>query len=139
MFFRRPGGTSDGDGSGGVVAACGAPSLLAELAEDSEDFAELAALLNVGMDAVVAALTSAQSPQTAAELVATLAAPPAPSAAPITQSPPSDGTQHHPASWGGGEDVRWGRWTRARGGARVHREAAERDHGAAVRPAMAMR
>jgi len=173
----------------GAATCCPAePSLLEELAADSEDFAELAAVLKLDLPAVIAALVTEQR-QTPAQLVERLAAresasnpsppadapPPAPveeiagvagagggeAQVKITVALAGDETRlarvrelcagvaaslpphlqaEKPAdprpgwlSWGGGGEVGWGRWTRARGGARVHREAPPR----AVRPVMA--
>ena len=104
-------------GREGANACAAPPSLLAELLVDAEDFADLARVLHRDLPTVARAIVTAQPP-TITALVAALAAKHAPEpATPTTPvSPPIA------PSWGGGEAVGWGRWTRAHGGARVHRD-----------------
>ena len=95
MFFRevlkrwtgQPGDAvhGGGDDNGAASPCADATSLLGELAADSEDFAELASVLRLDLQAVIAALTSEQPPRTPSELVDTLAAHEVP--APVASSP----------------------------------------------------
>lgn len=106
-------------GREGADACAAPPSLVTELLVDAEDFADLARVLHCDLPAVVRAIATAQPP-TVTALVTALDAEralepkdPTPSQAPTPIA----------ASWGSGGAVGWGRWTRARGGARVHRGA----------------
>ena len=130
---RTVGAASD---DGGDADTCrSAPSLLEELATDPEDFAELASVLKLDLQAVIAALVQ-ERPRTPAELIERLVAR---ESSRDTSSPADQPTataerttlRRNWFSWGG--EVGWGRWTRARGDARVHREAPT----PAVRTAMA--
>lgn len=156
-WSERPLDATTGDGT---AASCRpALSLLAELATDSEDFADLAAVLQLDLDTVVETLVTA-APESPTALVATLTARSAgigaadAAATPVVQAESTTSFQvgiagivdhgtssaHSPtpaatseqSSWGEGG---WGRWTRARGGARVHRRGAEHASVTPVRPA----
>lgn len=120
MFLRNVvqrwrGGPVDATAVGREGAdACGAPfSLLAELAVDAEDFAELARVLHRDLPTVVRAIVTAHPP-TIATLVAALEADAA-------AGPEAPTTPAASPSIAGAEAGGWGRWTRAHGGARVHR------------------
>jgi hypothetical protein len=146
MFFRdvfRRWRRQDGEAIPCGVAACvviddDAGRLLAELAADSEDFADLATVLKVELGAVLTALTGPTPPRTPDELVAVLKSmhAPAPSAA---HDEPSSAVvvAADTSSLGGGEAVGWGRWARVGGGARVHHDTVEREPVKAARSAMA--
>jgi hypothetical protein len=100
--------------------ACAAPSsLLTEVLVDGEDFADLARVLHRDLPTVMRAIVTAQPP-TLTALVTALEAEPA---FEPKRSAPSRAAAPNAPSCGGGRAVGWGRWTRARGGARVHREA----------------
>ncbi len=95
MFFRAVLQRWREQPSGGdavcITDACGsANALLTELAADPEDFADLAAVLNVDLRAVVAALASAEGPRIPDELVAALTAPVAAAAAASRGAPASE-------------------------------------------------
>lgn len=132
---------------GGAADGCRTPSLLEELATDPADFADLARVLRLDLRAVVETLT-ADPVSTPAELVAHLRGRAKDEArlarvrelcagvseqlavggnpAVSTEHDASAATAPSEASWGGEAARGWGRWTRARGGARVHRSATER-------------
>jgi hypothetical protein len=135
-------------GDGGAVDGCRTtPSLLEELATDAADFADLARVLRLDLRAVVETLITNRA-ATPTELVADLQRRAADDArlarvralcaevvdrltagAPAGTSGELRGEDvREPASqsWGGEAAGGWGRWTRARGGARVHRSATER-------------
>lgn len=122
VLRRWRGGSVDTTTGGREGAdACGAPpSLLTELAIDAEDFADLARVLHRDLPTVVRAIVTAQ-PSTVTALVAALetdaVTEPRVSTTPAAASPIAP-------SGGRGEAVGWGRWTRAHGGVRVHRETA---------------
>lgn len=106
MFLRkRP--TDAATHDHGSVAACGvSPSLLEELAADSADFADLARVLGVDLDTVVATLVATR-PATADELVvrlreriaagpsATTVVPAASGAVPATETTTNDDPLRH--------------------------------------------
>ena len=155
----------------GTAVGCGTePSLLEELAADPADFADLARVLGVDLDLVIATLVATR-PATGEEFVARVreriaaarpeasatsnehAAPPALAAVPIedplrhvralcasvaehladlARGSTSKDRRRSPSPWGGEERRGWGRWTRVRWGARVHRDGV--DHPAEVTP-----
>ncbi len=120
------------DADGGVAGACSStPSLLEELAIDPEDFADLARLMNVELRMVVATVVLTR-PATVASLVAELGMRTTPSATPPAAASEPQQPQQQQQSEGGGGAVGWGRWTRTRGGVRVHRATS-----AAARTALA--
>jgi hypothetical protein len=139
MFLRgvlkrsreRRGGAAVHEGSCTGASCDVSVDLLAELAADAEDFADVAAVLGVDLRTVATTLTSAAPPRSPAALVAALTAHAVATAAvvalPLHRATPS----------GGEEAVGWGRWTRARGGARVHRDIVVHEARQAARPAMA--
>ena len=129
-----------------AAGACRAPSLLEELAADPADFADLARVLRLDLRAVVAALVTedAATPSTlVARLTAqrdaeaglrrvrTLCAEIADRLA--TEDAIRPATAPQPGASGGGG---WGRWARARGGARAHRNGAAHEPTTAARPAL---
>jgi hypothetical protein len=144
---RTVGAAVDGDG---VADGCRTtPSLLEELAADPADFADLARVLRLDLRAVIETLTADRT-ATPAELVSSLESR-AEDEARLTRvrnicaevadrlavgaehSTQHEGSGEQPepsessaTSWGGRKEGGWGRWTRARGGARVHRSATER-------------
>ena len=133
----------------GVADGCRTtPSLLEELATDSADFADLARVLRLDLRAVVETLAGDHT-STPDELVTALRGRAADEArlarvralcagvaeqlavggdhaSAETRTDVSAATDTSGASWGGEAAGGWGRWTRARGGARVHRSATER-------------
>lgn len=127
---------SGGDDMCVADAGGSANALLAELAADPEDFADLAAVLNTDVRTVVAVLASTDGPRTVDELVAALTAPVAASASASSGAPAFE-PRRETTSLGGGGESGWGRWTRVRGGARVHPEPVEREPTRTARPAMA--
>ena len=119
---------------GAVAAPCAeGTSLLGELAADPEDFVELAAVLGLDVRIVIDALTADQPPETADDLVATLAtcrstcaataaalgAAVTPAGAWVTAA------RGNWSTWGAGGEVGGERWGRARGGARTQRNGVE--------------
>jgi len=154
MFLRdvlkrrttRPADTSviDSVAAGG----CRSTSLLEELAADPADFADLARVLRLDLRAVVTALVT-DDVATPSALVAHLAARRdaesglrrvralcaeiADRLAREDAITPAETSVQPEVSGGGG----WGRWARARGGARAHREAAEHEQRTAARTALA--
>ena len=133
----------------GVAAdGCRTPSLLEELATDPTDFADLARVLRLDLRAVVETLAGDHT-STPDELVTALRGRAADEArlarvralcagvaeqlavgadhtSAGTRTDASAATDPSAASWGGEAAGGWGRWTRARGGARAHRSATER-------------
>ncbi len=154
MFLRdvlqrwtpRPADTSPTDSA--AAGSCRSTSLLEELAADPADFSDLARVLRLDLRTVVTTLV-AEDIATPAALVAHLAARRDAETGlqraralcaeiadrlanedAITPAGPSSQLE---VSGGGG----WGRWARARGGARAHRDAAEREPRTAARQALA--
>jgi hypothetical protein len=134
---------------GGAANGCRTtPSLLEELATDAADFADLACVLRLDLRAVIETLADDRV-STPENLVTSLRGR-AESEARLTRVrelctgvsqqlavgtlPTSVETQRHDSaatapsetSWGGEAAGGWGRWTRTRRGARVHRSATER-------------
>ncbi len=129
------------DDSGAADGCRPTPSLLEELATDPADFADLARVLRLDLRVVVETLT-ADHAATPADLVvrlqeradnearlARVRALCAGVAQHLSGEIPTETTapaRPVTSSWEGGEEGGWERWTRALGGARVHRSVTER-------------
>ena len=124
---RSPRAAAITEAAGGCTST---PSLLAELAVDPADFADLACVLGVDLDAVVATLIATR-PATPDDLVARLR-----SRATHLVLVTTRGRVLRESWGGGGRDGGWEGWARTHGDGRAHRDAEERTARTVIAPAM---